>query len=44
MSAGAGDYLVKPLDADDLQIRLIAAARITSRHARLACMAAVSTA
>jgi two-component system, cell cycle response regulator len=36
MSAGADDYLVKPLDVDDLQARLIAAARITSLHQQLA--------
>jgi two-component system chemotaxis response regulator CheY len=36
MTAGADDYLVKPLDPDDLQARLIAAARVTSLHRRLA--------
>lgn len=36
MQAGADDYLVKPLDVDDLQVRLIAASRITSLHRRLA--------
>jgi diguanylate cyclase (GGDEF)-like protein len=36
MKAGADDYLVKPLDTDDLQARLIAAARVTSLHRRLA--------
>ncbi|HEY5024698.1 MAG TPA: response regulator [Acidimicrobiales bacterium] len=36
MSAGADDYLVKPLDADDLELRLIAAARVTSLHRQLA--------
>jgi two-component system cell cycle response regulator len=35
MSAGADDYLVKPLDLDDLQARLIAAARVTSLHQQL---------
>ena len=35
MSAGADDYLVKPLDPDDLQARLIPAARVTSLHRRL---------
>jgi two-component system cell cycle response regulator len=35
MSAGADDYLVKPLDLDDLQARLIAAARVTSLHHQL---------
>ena len=36
MSAGADDYLLKPLDSDDLQARLIAAARVTSLHRQLA--------
>jgi two-component system, cell cycle response regulator len=36
MSAGADDYLVKPLDPDDLQARLIAAARVTGLHRQLA--------
>ena len=36
MSAGADDYLIKPLDTDDLQARLIAAARVTSLHLQLA--------
>jgi two-component system cell cycle response regulator len=36
MSAGADDYLVKPLDPDELQVRLIAAARVTSLHRQLA--------
>lgn len=36
MRAGADDYLVKPLDVDDLQVRLIAASRITSLHRQLA--------
>jgi two-component system cell cycle response regulator len=35
MTAGADDYLVKPLNPDDLQSRLIAAARVTSLHRRL---------
>jgi len=35
MNAGADDYLVKPLDTDDLQARLIAAERITSLHRQL---------
>jgi two-component system chemotaxis response regulator CheY len=36
MSAGADDYLVKPLNQDDLRARLIAAARVTSLHEQLA--------
>jgi two-component system, cell cycle response regulator len=36
MRAGADDYLVKPLDPDDLEVRLIAAARVTSLHRQLA--------
>ena len=36
MAAGADDYLVKPLDHEDLHARLIAAARVTSLHRRLA--------
>ena len=36
MSAGADDYLVKPLNTDDLELRLIAAARVTSLHRQLA--------
>ena len=36
MGAGADDYLIKPLDPDDLQARLIAAARVTSLHRQLA--------
>jgi two-component system, cell cycle response regulator len=35
MSEGADDYLVKPLDTDDLQVRLIAAARVTALHRQL---------
>jgi DNA-binding response OmpR family regulator len=30
MGAGADDYLIKPLDPEQLQVRLIAAARVTS--------------
>ena len=36
MSSGADDYLVKPLNPDDLQLRLIAAERVTSLHRQLA--------
>jgi two-component system cell cycle response regulator len=36
MSSGADDYLVKPLDLDDLQARLIGAARVTALHRQLA--------
>jgi DNA-binding response OmpR family regulator len=36
MSAGADDYLVKPLDSEDLQAHLMAAARVTSLHRQLA--------
>jgi diguanylate cyclase (GGDEF)-like protein len=35
MTAGADDYLVKPLDVDVLRARLIAAARITALHRQL---------
>lgn len=35
MTAGADDYLVKPLDPDDLQARLVAATRVTSLHEQL---------
>jgi len=38
MLAGADDYLIKPLDRDDLQLRLIAAARVTALQRRLADM------
>jgi diguanylate cyclase (GGDEF)-like protein len=36
MTAGADDYLVKPLDIDDLQARLVVAARVTALHSELA--------
>lgn len=36
MAAGADDYLVKPLDIDDLRARLIPAARVTSLYDQLA--------
>jgi two-component system cell cycle response regulator len=35
MEAGADDYLKKPFDTDDLDARLIAAARVVALHARL---------
>jgi diguanylate cyclase (GGDEF)-like protein len=35
MAAGADDYLVKPLNPEDLQARLLAAARVTSLHRQL---------
>jgi signal transduction histidine kinase len=36
VEAGADDYLLKPLDPEDLQTRLIAAARVTSLHRTMA--------
>lgn len=36
MGAGADDYLLKPLDTDELHFRLIAADRVTSLHRQLA--------
>ena len=36
IEAGADDYLLKPLDFDDLQIRLLTAARTTTLRAQLA--------
>jgi two-component system cell cycle response regulator len=35
MQAGADDYLAKPLDREQLQVRLIAASRVTSLHQQL---------
>jgi two-component system cell cycle response regulator len=35
MQAGADDYLKKPFDTDDLNARLIAAARVVALHGRL---------
>ncbi len=35
MRAGADDYLAKPLDREQLQVRLIAASRVTSLHRQL---------
>ena len=36
LEAGADDYLSKPLDRDELQVRLISAARVTALHRHLA--------
>ncbi len=36
MTAGADDYLAKPLNPDDMQIRLLVAAKVTSLHAQVA--------
>lgn len=36
LEAGADDYLSKPLDRDELQVRLISAFRVTALHRRLA--------
>ena len=35
MAAGADDYLTKPLDIDELEARLVAAARVTALHQQL---------
>ncbi len=35
MQAGADDYLAKPLDREQLQVRLIAASRVTTLHRQL---------
>jgi two-component system, cell cycle response regulator len=35
MEAGADDYLIKPLDVDELKMRLLVAARVTSIHREL---------
>ena len=35
MIAGADDYLLKPLDPDELQVHLIAASRVSSLHRQL---------
>ncbi len=35
MKAGADDYLAKPLDREQLEVRLIAASRVNSLHRRL---------
>lgn len=36
IEVGADDYLAKPLNLDDLQVRLLVAARLTALHRRLA--------
>ena len=36
LAAGADDYLSKPLDSDELQVRLTSARRVTRLHRRLA--------
>ncbi|MBA2714939.1 MAG: diguanylate cyclase [Rubrobacteraceae bacterium] len=36
LETGADDYLSKPLDRDELQVRLISASRVTALHRRLA--------
>ncbi len=36
LAAGADDYLSKPLDRDELRVRLVSACRVTELHRRLA--------
>jgi two-component system cell cycle response regulator len=36
MRSGADDYLVKPLEVEDLEVRLVAAERVTDLHRQLA--------
>ncbi len=36
MKAGADDYLIKPLNPDELEFRMVAAARVASLHGELA--------
>jgi signal transduction histidine kinase len=40
IQAGADEYLTKPVDRDELQVRLISAARVTSLHRQLAAQKA----
>jgi two-component system cell cycle response regulator len=41
MEAGADDYLVKPLDIDELKLRLLVASRVTSLHRQLSQQSAL---
>ena len=41
MEAGADDYLVKPLDLDELKMRLLVASRVTSLHRQLSRQSAL---
>lgn len=41
VDAGADDYLTKPLDTEELRVRLISASRVTSLHRQLAEKTAV---